>query len=127
MGFGEKISCNYWDFKRSLWSSKGCFKVDDESDLFTTVCKCDHLTNFAALMDMSGKEENTDLKSKLTYFCSGLSIACLIFTILINLKKSDNEDNKKVMKTMIVCNLSVCLIIVHLLVILSMDRTENKV
>jgi hypothetical protein len=127
---GEETSCRYWDFERYLWSSKGCYKVEEESDLFTTVCKCNHLTNFAALMDMSGREENDDLKQKLTYFCSGLSVACLLFTILINLKKNsetDNEDNKKFMKTMIVINLSICLIIVHLLVIFTMDGTKNKV
>ncbi len=134
--FGDEISCRYWEFERYLWSSKGCYKVEEESDLFTTVCKCNHLTNFAALMDMSGREGNDDLKGKLTYFCSGLSVACLLFTILISLKKksetyyitsSHYEDNKKDMKMMIVINLSICLIIVHLLVIFTMNSTENKV
>jgi latrophilin 2 len=128
--FGDEVSCRYWDFERYLWLSKGCYKVEEESDLLTTVCKCNHLTNFAALMDMSGREENDNLKEKLTYFCSGLSVACLLFTILISLKKNsetDNEDNKKDMKMMIVINLSICLIIVHLLVIFTMNSTENKV
>ncbi len=63
--FGDKIGCNFWDFN----SSNGCQRVNEESDLYTTVCKCNYLTNFVALMDTSGRQENDDIKSKLTYFC----------------------------------------------------------
>jgi len=130
---GEEISCRYWDFERYLWSSKGCYKVEEESDLFTTVCKCNHLTNFAALMDMSGREENDDLKQKLTYFCSGLSIVGLIMTIIIILKpkkvgKRDlrMESNRK-LRDIIACNLCICLLIVNILVVSALNRLDIKV
>jgi hypothetical protein len=65
--FGDKIEYNFWDFNTSLWSSNGCQRVDEKSDLYTTVCKCNHLTNFTALMDTSGGQENDDIKSKINF------------------------------------------------------------
>jgi len=82
-------------------------------------------------MDTSGREDNEDVKSKLTYLCSGLSIACLIFTIVLSLHTRKSQeityDKERNLKTLIVCNLSVCLLIVNLLVVSAMDNTNNKV
>jgi hypothetical protein len=130
--FGDKIGCNFWDFNTSLWLSNGCKQVNEESDLYTTVCKCNHLTNFAALMDMSGRQENDDIKSKLTYFCCGLTIACLIFTILSNFKHKKGDENteeeeERKQRTLIICNLCVSLMVVNILVITAMDYTKEKV
>jgi hypothetical protein len=131
--FGDETECKFWDFKKSLWSSEGCHKVEDESDLFTTVCKCNHLTNFAALMDTSGRETNNIFKSTLTYCCSGLSIIGLIFTIILNLKprkmrKRDlRKESKRKSKTIIAINLCFSLLTVNILVISFMDRIDIKV
>jgi len=78
-------------------------------------------------MDTSGREDNNDIKSKMTYFYCGLSIAYLIFTLLINFKKKKNEDlEEDNSKTKIVCSLSICLLVVNIIVILAMDKTDNK-
>jgi hypothetical protein len=51
-------------------------------------------------MDTSGRKNNSDANSKLTYFCKSLSIASLIFTIIINFnpkskaEKVENENEK---------------------------------
>ena len=34
------------------WSQEGCHVVSSDEE--KTVCQCDHLTNFAVLMDVSG-------------------------------------------------------------------------
>ncbi len=132
--FGDKIGCNFWDFNTSLWSSNGCQRVNEESDLYTTVCKCNHLTNFAALMDISGRQENDGIKSKMTYFCCGLTTACLMLTILSNcipIKSDENieeeEKEERKQRTLIICNLCVSLMVVNLLVITAMDYTKEKV
>jgi hypothetical protein len=42
--------CVFWDFETSDWSSEGC-KARTTFDL--TVCECDHLTNFAVILDIN--------------------------------------------------------------------------
>jgi len=116
-----------------LWSSKGCHKIIEESDLFTTVCECNHLTNFAALMDTSGREDNNIFKSISSYLCSGLSITGLILTIIMHLtptkyaKRDLKAEKNRELKVIIICNLCICLTINDLLVIFGMDRTESEV
>jgi hypothetical protein len=84
-------------------------------------------------MDMSGSEDNNNSKSKLSYFCSGLSIASSIFTLLIAIKKKNvaKDMNQtqiiKDIKNIIVINLCISLLIVNLMVILLVDRTDTKV
>lgn len=43
--------CAFWDIKRSDWSTAGCETVS--SNRTHTVCRCNHLTNFAVLVDVS--------------------------------------------------------------------------
>jgi latrophilin 2 len=116
-----------------LWSIEGCSKTNIESDLLTTVCECDHLTNFAALMDTSGREKNIKLKSILTHSCCGLSIIGLFLTIVLNLRHKRNSDRnlmtkeREKLRVIVILNLCICLLINNLLVILVMDKTDNKV
>ena len=50
--------CVFWNFELSGWSDSGCtVKKTNES---TTVCECDHLTNFALLMKTTGFTENSE-------------------------------------------------------------------
>ena len=46
---------NYLFFRNSRgggWSTEGCWLASSENG--TVTCECDHLTNFAILMDTSG-------------------------------------------------------------------------
>jgi len=43
--------CIYWDFELNEWSRNGCNLLITESNNEMTVCECNHLTNFAALME----------------------------------------------------------------------------
>ena len=38
------------DRRGGYWSTEGCVVVSEESSDHVTVCKCNHLTNFAVLM-----------------------------------------------------------------------------
>jgi hypothetical protein len=129
--FGDKIDCKYWDFNTTLWSSSGCHRVKEESDFYTTVCRCSHLSNFAALMDISGREGNTSLKEKMTLFFSGISVICLLITlisvILSYCNKTKEEKANDIVETSIFCNISLCLILVNIVVIFGMDKTDEKV
>jgi len=44
---GEATVCAFWDFEQTAWSVAGCRRVG--GDAHTTLCECDHLTNFAVL------------------------------------------------------------------------------
>jgi latrophilin 2 len=132
--FGDEITCVYWDFQTNKWSSNGCNIVSEDSNRDITVCECNHLTNFAALLDISGRENESLAKSILTYVFCGLSIICLILTILItSMKRAQNTvynlSTNELIKTrnIITYNLCVCLIISDLLILFGMDRTEHKV
>jgi adhesion G protein-coupled receptor L1 len=43
--------CVFWDIDRSEWSQQGCETIGS-NDTHTS-CKCNHLTNFAILMDIN--------------------------------------------------------------------------
>lgn len=128
--FGDKINCVFWDFNQSKWSSDGCHKSDEESDLLHTVCKCNHLTNFAALMDVKGRESRNLVKSLLTCICSIVSILGLCFTINLIIRSKIRSEralksgNLTEMRSIITCNLCICLLITNILVLAGMDRTN---
>jgi hypothetical protein len=76
--FGDQVECKYWDYAKNKLSLDECVLVQQESNHFVTVCECDHLTNFAALMDYT--ERNDILKSILTHIWCGLMSLILLFT-----------------------------------------------
>jgi len=114
------------------WSTDGCELVFLDSNRDYSICECNHLTNFAAIMDLSGRETNSFAKSLLTYICCGLSMIGLMLTILlisITNKKNSFSITETLAKTknMITCNLCICLLVTDFFVIFGLDRTENKV
>ena len=45
---GSSSICIFWDHDQSAWSDKGCKVV--QSETYSTLCQCSHLTSFAVLM-----------------------------------------------------------------------------
>jgi hypothetical protein len=43
--------CIYWDFELNEWSRIGCNLLSTEFNSEMTVCECNHLTNFAAVVE----------------------------------------------------------------------------
>ncbi|XP_071482413.1 uncharacterized protein [Diadema antillarum] len=85
----SNINCVFWDFEleegRGDWSNSGCQFAGFQED-GAIICHCNHLTNFAVLVDIYGQLE-IDEKEKLaldiiTRIGCFLSIAGLAFTIL---------------------------------------------
>ncbi|XP_063968254.1 low-density lipoprotein receptor-related protein 2-like isoform X2 [Lytechinus pictus] len=105
--------CVFWDQENSLWSPDGCQVVpsksgtsvlsgsssgagvngsntDIESSILETyTCACDHLTNFAILMDIHGA---TGVKTAYTYLSF---IGCAISTICLVISLGTYLWNKK--------------------------------
>ncbi|XP_041484731.1 adhesion G-protein coupled receptor G6-like [Lytechinus variegatus] len=98
--------CVYWDFDLRNgvgdWSDAGCNLTDVRGDFVT--CSCNHLTNFAVLVDISGQHE---VKKDQFYFALDLlskigcavSIASLVLTIIVFLvfKRLRNSRPRRIL------------------------------
>eukprot|EP00058_Branchiostoma_floridae_P013013 XP_002598501.1 hypothetical protein BRAFLDRAFT_66878 [Branchiostoma floridae] len=78
----DNIRCVFWDFNAGgggAWSTEGCDFVGIDND--RVVCECNHLTNFAVLMDIYGGLHSfaLDLISKIGI---ALSITGLVLTLI---------------------------------------------
>lgn len=87
----KKSSCAFWDFSirtkfDGAWSKKGCTLVQETEE--HTTCQCNHLTNFAVLMEVGETEIPDGHKFALemvTYIGFALSLVGEILTILVYL------------------------------------------
>ncbi|XP_076444371.1 uncharacterized protein LOC143282567 [Babylonia areolata] len=96
----ERTQCVFWDFAERQgaggWSRKGCHLEGIVSDKM--ICLCDHLTNFAILMDLYEPDVkrarfHENLLSMislvgLTFSICSLSITLLVFILVKKLHKS---------------------------------------
>ena len=67
------------------WSNEGCYisETQDYKDFLT--CKCDHLTNFALLMDVSHTRHDSFALSVVTWIGCSVSLVGLVLTIITHL------------------------------------------
>lgn len=121
INYGDTTDCVFWDFNTASWNGRGCIKISTLSYRNQTVCECDHLTNFAALLDISNRESNDTIKNVLTIICSTISIICLSLTILLFLFVKSLRNRRSVITT----NLSICLLSLNLLVLTGFDQTDK--
>ena len=64
------------------WSDKGCDVLKTQEYEGFTTCTCDHLTNFALLMDVSQTRYTSRSLSIITWIGCGISKAGLTLTII---------------------------------------------
>nr|XP_023682755.1 adhesion G-protein coupled receptor D1 isoform X1 [Paramormyrops kingsleyae] len=79
------IYCAFLDYstKEGIWSNQGC--VRSEGNLSYSVCLCNHLTNFAILMQVVPLELTTAHQvalSSISYIGCSISIFCLAITLV---------------------------------------------
>ncbi|XP_066297983.1 latrophilin-like protein 1 isoform X2 [Branchiostoma lanceolatum] len=119
-------TCSFWNFSNGgFWSSEGCTKTDESNETHT-ICECDHLTNFAILMDISGRgftEADRFALSIITWVGCIISIVCLVFAICIFL----GSRRVRCQRTVIHANLCICLLLAEALFLAGVDKTEDKV
>lgn len=76
-------TCVFWDYTTSGWSEEGCqMEATNETH---TICLCDHLTNFAILMDVHAiylPIEHQIALQIVTYIGCVISIICLILAVI---------------------------------------------
>lgn len=108
------------------WLQSGCVRSFSESNSSYTVCYCNHLTNFAVLLDVYGVQETIDeLDSKILMYISygggTLSIVgCLLAVIVFEFFRLNSE------RVRIHEQLALTIIFVQLFFQIGIDRTENQ-
>ncbi|XP_055927340.1 latrophilin Cirl-like isoform X2 [Argiope bruennichi] len=107
--YEENVSnpvCAFWDFHLRDWSAKGCrVEISNKSH---TVCLCDHLTNFALIMDLQ-TDFTPSLNSDILYMiitigCVVATVALLFTVIVLFLLSVDlSEDSTFIHRNMFLC------------------------
>ncbi|KPM10507.1 7 transmembrane receptor (Secretin family)-like protein 1 [Sarcoptes scabiei] len=121
--------CAYWDMKRidedtfGDWSTAGCETVSTNQT--HTICRCNHLTNFAVLMDINNIsfESNDELVLRLiTRIGCSISIIALALTLLtLSVYRSLNSIRNSIHK-----HLCGCLLVAEVIFLLGIDETRMK-
>ncbi|XP_070569269.1 adhesion G-protein coupled receptor G6-like [Ptychodera flava] len=102
------VSCAFWDYNLSdgagAWSEEGCEVSSNgtdgqRADNNVTVCECNHLTNFALLVNIYSNDiDETHQKSlsKISYIGCGVSLIALVVTLIsiIVYRKKKNKAAK---------------------------------
>ncbi|XP_071945866.1 uncharacterized protein [Antedon mediterranea] len=125
----NETTCVFWDFKLygdvGGWSSDGCYLANgsmDGSD--RQVCQCDHLTNFAVLMNFySDTIVENEIAEYITYIGLGISIACLIATIFTF---TSNRKLRKSKPQQILCHLCVSLLCLYIIFLVGIDKNDKE-
>ncbi|KAM9391532.1 adhesion G protein-coupled receptor D2 [Pholidichthys leucotaenia] len=120
--------CAFWDFDLApetggWWSTKGCQILSRQHG--STVCYCNHTTNFALLLqvyDAQRSPESEKALQVLTFTGCGVSLCALLFTFIlfisVGVPKSDRTTVHK--------NLIVALAVAELLLMCSDWASENE-
>ncbi|KAF7990078.1 hypothetical protein HCN44_009021 [Aphidius gifuensis] len=117
-------TCVFWDYIMSAWSEEGCQTRKTNST--HTICECNHLTNFAVLMDVHAVKLDMAHQIALqiiTYIGCIISIVCLVLAILtFQLFRGLKSDRTTIHK-----NLCICLLIAELLFVCGIGQTDQRV
>ncbi|XP_057295381.1 uncharacterized protein LOC130623866 [Hydractinia symbiolongicarpus] len=118
-------SCQFWDFNKGTagdWSSVGCRLVSKDRIYIT--CLCDHLTNFALLLDVGQSGYNPVELQIITWIGCGLSLAGLMLTVMIYM--FFRELRKKLPPRILIC---LCISMMALLTtfLIGAERTSSRV
>ncbi|XP_054279691.1 latrophilin Cirl-like isoform X2 [Macrosteles quadrilineatus] len=117
-------TCVFWDYTTSSWSEEGC-RVES-TNLTHTICKCDHLTNFAILMDVQATylpPSHTLALQVITYIGCIISVVCLILAIItFQLFRGLKSDRTTIHK-----HLCGCLLVAEVLFLAGIGQTDQAI
>ncbi|XP_064543940.1 latrophilin Cirl [Drosophila montana] len=122
-------TCVYWNYIDHAWSVNGCSL--ESTNRTHSVCSCNHLTNFAILMDVVDEHQH----SLFTMFDGNMRIfiyisvaICVVFIIIALLTlKLFNGVFVKSARTSIYSSIYICLLAIELLFLLGIEQTETSI
>lgn len=116
--------CVFWDYTVNQWSQQGCRLAS--TNLTHTQCLCDHLTNFAVLMDVHAVQLSTSdawALELITYTGCSISIVCLVLALItFQLLKGLKSDRTSIHK-----NLCLCLLIGEVVFLAGINQTQEPI
>ncbi|XP_071959935.1 uncharacterized protein [Antedon mediterranea] len=123
----NNTECVFWDFSLDNgigdWSSEGC-ELDGTTD-DRVVCLCDHLTNFAILVDYYEPKDSAfhDALTIISLIGCIVSIVCLAVTIATYLyfKQFRSKRPQKIL-----INLSLSLLLLYLVFAIGIEQTGSR-
>uniref|UniRef100_A0A8C9PGY6 Adhesion G protein-coupled receptor E2 n=1 Tax=Spermophilus dauricus TaxID=99837 RepID=A0A8C9PGY6_SPEDA len=119
----HKVLCVFWDHSQngSHWTTAGCRTVSTRGG--STTCHCTHLSSFAVLMVHYHVQDEDPVLSVITCVGLGVSLLCLVLAALTFLLCRAIQNTS----TSLHLQLSLCLLLAHLLFLTAIDRTQPKV
>lgn len=116
--------CAFWDYTTYGWSDEGCYV--HSFNRTHVQCKCDHLTNFAVIMEESSgprEEESISPLRILAYVGCFVCVLCVAGSILVfTLFKGISSP-----RTYIQRHVCVCLLVAELAFLIGVWRTDLPV
>ncbi|KAM5189913.1 adhesion G protein-coupled receptor E2-like [Callospermophilus lateralis] len=118
----HKVLCVFWDHSQngSHWTTAGCRTVSTGGD--STTCHCTHLSSFAVLMVHYHVQDDDPVLDFITCVGLGVSLLCLVLAALTFLLCRAIQNTS----TSLHLQLSLCLLLAHLLFLTAIDRTQPK-
>ncbi|XP_053327719.1 adhesion G-protein coupled receptor D1 [Spea bombifrons] len=115
------LYCAFLDFSSGsgIWSNEGCVRVD--GNLNYSVCRCNHLTNFAILMQVVPVELSSSHKmalSSISYIGCSVSVFCLAIT-LVTFAILSSVSTIRNQRYHIHANLSFAILVAQILLLIS--------
>ncbi|XKL59203.1 hypothetical protein PGB90_000219 [Kerria lacca] len=84
-------TCVFWDYTQNIWSEEGCTLVSTNET--HTICRCNHLTNFAILVDvkaMPGADHRLSLSVLMLIIGVVLAFTILGIVLLVKYVRKHN-------------------------------------
>ncbi|XP_053136073.1 adhesion G-protein coupled receptor D1 isoform X2 [Hemicordylus capensis] len=125
-----KLYCAFLDYSNSkagVWSTEGCVRAG--GDLNYSVCLCNHLTNFAILMQvvpLKVTKGHQVALSSISYIGCSLSIFCLTIT-LVTFAILSSVSTIRNQRYHIHANLSFAILVAQILLIISFQFNPGTV
>ncbi|XP_030851523.1 adhesion G-protein coupled receptor G6-like [Strongylocentrotus purpuratus] len=122
--------CSFWDEEEEEWSQDGCVLVSgfassaERYDEEGVRCACDHLTNFAVIMDIHRQETFTEAYNILTYIGCCISIFSLLVTLATYLWNKDLRTKQTNQIFICLCLTLLCLYTTFVIMI-SLDTIRD--
>lgn len=124
--YPNESACVFWNMKGYEWDTTGCYL--ESSNETSSICVCNHMTNFALLMDYRDVLSDIDQKplNFITKIGCSFSIVCLAICVVIFSFYSHYSRHSWVVRYVIHRNLCLTLLIANLVLLCGLDKTANQ-
>ncbi|XP_065664260.1 uncharacterized protein LOC105845287 isoform X4 [Hydra vulgaris] len=120
--FGTNFPVNFIKPCEKVWSTEGCNTTSNSSSII--LCQCNHLTNFALILDVDQSGNNPLSLQIITWIGCGISIAGLFITII---SYSTFRKLRMNLAPKILINLCVSLMVTLIIFLALVEQTKPRV